>query len=85
MTNVHTAGSTHLAGLKAENEILRQALQLIAYDFSSGYIAVEIAREALFSITSKECPRCCGNGQTYDFKSGREGIICPDCNGKGLK
>ena len=29
-----------------------------------------------------ECPRCCGNGQTYGPNSG-EDIICPDCNGKG--
>ena len=29
-----------------------------------------------------ECPRCCGNGQTYGPNSG-EDIICPDCGGKG--
>lgn len=29
-----------------------------------------------------ECPRCCGNGQTFGPNSG-EDIICPDCKGTG--
>ena len=31
----------------------------------------------------KECPRCCGNGQTYGYNSG-EDIICPQCDGEGV-
>lgn len=33
-------------------------------------------------IVSVECPRCCGNGQTFGPNSG-EDIVCPDCGGIG--